>query len=131
MDKASGLEQSFNKYKESELATIRNNEEITTFDMGKLEVEWDYDTDAEQIKVSHRVLTRDLFAAVEFFVKDDPINLIENTNIWSEWYCPYINPISQVCLLVIIVDKKFGVCAYLDIVSLPFLEFENTDEGVA
>jgi hypothetical protein len=49
--------------------------------MGKLEVEWDYDTDAEQIKVSHRMLTRDLFAAVEFFVKDDPINLIENTNI--------------------------------------------------
>lgn len=80
-DKESGLEQSFNKYKESELSTIRNNEEITQFDMGKLEVEWDYDTDAEQIKVSHRVLTRDLFAAVEFFVKDDPINLIENTMI--------------------------------------------------
>jgi hypothetical protein len=44
-DKSNGSEQIFNKYKESELTTIRNNTDVSTFDMTKLEVEWDYDTD--------------------------------------------------------------------------------------
>jgi hypothetical protein len=49
--------------------------------MTKLEVEWDYDTDQEQIKLSHNLLSKDLAMAVDYFIKDDPINLIENANI--------------------------------------------------
>lgn len=49
--------------------------------MSKLEVEWDYDTDADQIKESHTMLYKDLCAAVDFFVKENPLNLVENTNI--------------------------------------------------
>ena len=71
----------FPKYKESELSKIRNNAEVTQFDMSRLEVEWDYDTDADQIKDSHKMLYNDLCAAVDFFVKENPLNLVENTNI--------------------------------------------------
>jgi hypothetical protein len=49
--------------------------------MSKLEVEWDYDTDADQINESYKMLKKDLFAAVDFFVKENPLNLVENTNI--------------------------------------------------
>lgn len=51
--------------------------------MSKLEVEWDYDTDADQINESYKMLKKDLFAAVDFFVKENPLNLVENTNIWG------------------------------------------------
>ena len=74
-------QQWFPKFKESALSRIRNNAEVTKFDMSKLEVEWDYDTDADQIKDSHSMLYKDLCAAVDFFVKENPLNLVENTNI--------------------------------------------------
>ena len=71
----------FPKFKESVLSGIRDNAEISQFDMSKLEVEWDYDTDSDQIKESHHMLYKDLCAAVDFFVKENPLNLVENTNI--------------------------------------------------
>ena len=38
------------------------------FDMTKLETEYDYDTDAETVQKSHKMLEQDLYYAVEFFV---------------------------------------------------------------
>lgn len=47
----------------------------------KLEVEFDYDTDAEQIKCSKDMLLDDLFQAIDFFVREDPIKLVANVMI--------------------------------------------------
>lgn len=50
--------------------------------MSKLEVEYDYDTDNEQLTHSHNMLLRELFQAIEFFVKEDPLKLVENVRLW-------------------------------------------------
>ena len=49
--------------------------------MSKLEVEYDYDTDNEQLTHSHNMLLRELFQAIEFFVKEDPLKLVENVRL--------------------------------------------------
>jgi hypothetical protein len=41
---------------------------VTNFDMRKLEIEYDYDTDAEQISHSKNMLLRELQQAIDFFV---------------------------------------------------------------
>ena len=46
--------------------------------MSKLEVEYDYDTDNEQIQFSKSMLLRDLVDAIRFFCEDDPIKLVDN-----------------------------------------------------
>ncbi len=44
----------------------------------KLEVEFDYDTDEEQLRCSKTMLLEDLTQAVDFYIRDDPIKLVEN-----------------------------------------------------
>lgn len=51
---------------------------VTNFDMRKLEVEYDYDTDADQIGHSKKMLLRELDQAIDFFVKEDPVKLVDN-----------------------------------------------------
>ena len=46
--------------------------------MSKLEVEYDYDTDEEQLTHSKKMLLHELFQAIDFFIKEDPIKLVEN-----------------------------------------------------
>jgi len=46
--------------------------------MSKLELEYDYDTDQEQISKCRNMLESDLYYAIDFFVKDDPLKLVEN-----------------------------------------------------
>jgi hypothetical protein len=46
--------------------------------MSKLEVEYDYDTDGEQLKYSKKMLLHELFQAIDFFIKDDPTKLVDN-----------------------------------------------------
>lgn len=67
-------------HKESAI-NFANNPVITGFDMSKLEVEYDYDTDNEQLTHSHNMLLRELFQAIEFFVKEDPLKLVENVRL--------------------------------------------------
>ena len=51
---------------------------MTNFDMKKLEVEYDYDTDSDQINHSRTMLLRELGQAIDFFVEEDPLKLVDN-----------------------------------------------------
>lgn len=52
---------------------------LTDFESNsKLEVEFDYDTDVEQISQSKTMLIDDLTQAVDFYVREDPIKLVRN-----------------------------------------------------
>jgi len=46
--------------------------------MSKLEEEYDYETDKDHIAQGQKVLTTDLYHAVDFFVADNPILFVEN-----------------------------------------------------
>lgn len=50
--------------------------------MNKLEVEYDYETDEDQQERSHLMLIQELSAAIDFYVRDDPIKLVENVLLW-------------------------------------------------
>ena len=51
---------------------------ILDFDMSKLETEYDYDTDQEQIDRAKKLLGRENIMAIEYFVKDEPLLLVGN-----------------------------------------------------
>lgn len=51
---------------------------LKDFNMTKLEVEYDYETDKEQETYSKEMLLRDLTEAIDFFIMEDPIKLVEN-----------------------------------------------------
>jgi len=51
--------------------------------MQKLEVEYDYDTDHEVLRQSTSMLRRELLQAIEFFVKEDPLKLVDNLRLWT------------------------------------------------
>lgn len=53
---------------------------IADFNMGKMEIEYDYETDQEQIDRAKTLLTMENFRAVEYFATDDPIALLGNLN---------------------------------------------------
>ena len=50
--------------------------------MSRLEVEYDYDTENEQLVYSKDMLKRDLLQAIEFYIREDPFKLVENINLW-------------------------------------------------
>ena len=54
---------------------------VRGFDMSKLEVEYDYDTDEEQITHSTKMLLRELEQAIEYFVMEDPLKLVDNIRL--------------------------------------------------
>ena len=51
---------------------------ILDFDMSKLEMEYDYETDQEQIDRAKKLINRENIMAIEYFVKDDPLLLVGN-----------------------------------------------------
>lgn len=51
---------------------------VTGFNMEKLEIEYDYDTDSEQIEKCKNMIGIELKQAIDFFVEDDPLRLIDN-----------------------------------------------------
>ena len=61
-------------------SNIEGNEAIN-FDMGKLELEFDYDTDLDLLESGKRMLNIDLYHAVEWFVTEDPFRLVSNLEI--------------------------------------------------
>ena len=61
-------------------SNIEGNEAIN-FDMGKLELEFDYDTDMDLLESGKRMLNIDLYHAVEWFVTEDPFRLVSNLEI--------------------------------------------------
>jgi hypothetical protein len=46
--------------------------------MSKLEMEYDYDTDEEQIQRAKKLLKRENVMAIEYFVKEEPLLLVGN-----------------------------------------------------
>ena len=68
----------FNLLQESELKGLMKCGQISRYDMNKLEVEYDYDTDKEQITYSQEMLFTDLKDAVEWYVQEDPLKLVSN-----------------------------------------------------
>lgn len=73
-----GEQMCFNQLDEKALAARLRNSEAVKFDMNKLEAEYDYDTDKDAIANSKEFLYKDLYHAVEFFVKDCPLKLVHN-----------------------------------------------------
>ena len=55
-----------------------NVRRVSQYDMNKLEIEYDYDTECEQIGHSKRMLATDLQDAIDWFVCDDPLNIVNN-----------------------------------------------------
>jgi len=51
---------------------------VTNFDVNKLEIEYDYDTDDEQKARSKNMLLRELTQAIDFYVQEDPLKLVDN-----------------------------------------------------
>jgi len=68
----------FNIFSEHDTNLRLKNYENVSFDVSKLEIEYDYETDQEHIDNCRIMLESDLYYAVEFFVKDDPLNLVVN-----------------------------------------------------
>ena len=46
--------------------------------MTKLEVEYDYETDEEQQRHSKKMLLHELSQAIDFYVCDEPVKLVNN-----------------------------------------------------
>lgn len=51
---------------------------INDYCLDKLELEYDYDTDEEQIYRAKKHLITEQKMAIEFFIKDDPLMLVGN-----------------------------------------------------
>lgn len=58
--------------------TRRGQVDISNFEMNRLEVEHDYETDNEQILCSKQMLATDLLDAIEWFIVDDPLTIVNN-----------------------------------------------------
>jgi len=56
----------------------KNNEIGLKFDMNQLETVWDNDTDEEQIRDCRDLLAKELFDVINYFVKNDPLEICQN-----------------------------------------------------
>ena len=54
---------------------------VSEFEMDKLEQEYDYDTDEDQILRAKEMMANENFSAIEFAVHDDPLLLIGNLSL--------------------------------------------------
>ena len=77
-DKKTGQTYVFPLFDESSVFGLKAATILQSFDMSKLEVEYDYDTDCEQFKHSKDMLWHELVQAIDFFIKDDPLKLVDN-----------------------------------------------------
>jgi len=76
--KKTGKTYDFPIYNQEDIKGFKNSALLRDLDMSKLEVEYDYDTDSEQLIHCKSMLMRELQEAIDFFVKEDPIKLTEN-----------------------------------------------------
>lgn len=80
--KASGEGRKFNMLSEERfLKHLDSRNAVSRYDMNKLEVEYDYDTENEQIVHSRSMLETDLQDAIDWFVMDDPLNIVQNLSV--------------------------------------------------
>ena len=78
-EKKTGKTREFRLMDQNNIYDIKKQGLFTDFESStKLEVEFDYDTDEEQIKQSKTMLLDDLNQAIDFYVREDPIKLVSN-----------------------------------------------------
>jgi hypothetical protein len=77
-DKKTGATWNFPILDENDIEGFRNHPIISNYDMSKLEVEYDYDTEDEQLTHSKKMLLHELTQAIEYFIKEDPFKLVDN-----------------------------------------------------
>jgi len=80
MNKRTGMYQEFPHHREPDIYFSRCPA-VAEFDMSKLEKEYDYDTDTNQQDHSRNMLKKELEQAIEFYVKEDPLKLVDNVNM--------------------------------------------------
>jgi hypothetical protein len=80
-DKKTGMTYDFPIFDEKNIEGFKNHPIINNFDMTKLEIEYDYETDNEQLKHSAKMLIHDLQQAIDFFINDDPLKLVDNIHL--------------------------------------------------
>ena len=59
-DKKTNKQYKFDMYMENDLKPLMQHQVVKGFNMNRLEIEYDYDTDSEQIKNSQNMLFREL-----------------------------------------------------------------------
>ena len=80
-DKKTGLVYDFPIFNEKDIFGLKNNAIISSLNMAKLEIEYDYETEDEQLKSSAKMLLHELQQAIDFFIKDDPFKLVDNISL--------------------------------------------------
>lgn len=53
---------------------------LCDFPLTKLEEEYDYETDSEQIYTAKKHMLTESIMAIEFYIKEDPVLLVQNLN---------------------------------------------------
>lgn len=85
VNKLTGVRQKFKRYHDSKLAFLQaktpdGRRLILDFNLSKLEIEYDYETDEEQLISAKEMLVQENISAIEFCVKEDPLLLVGNLN---------------------------------------------------
>ena len=84
VNKKTDIKTEFTVYNENTLKfmhkglTADKSVSIADYNMDKLEVEYDYETDEEQIYRAKKYLVAEQAMSVEFCIKDDPLVLVSN-----------------------------------------------------
>ena len=80
-DKKTGQVYDFPIFNEKDIFGLKNNAIISSLNMSKLEIEYDYETEDEQLKSSAKMLLHELQQAIDFFIKEDPFKLVDNISL--------------------------------------------------
>lgn len=85
INKKTGDYQNYKIYREKDLTFLKdklekgNTPTLLEFNMKKLELEYDYDTEEEQLHAAKKMLLRENIDAIQFSVQDgDPLLLVDN-----------------------------------------------------
>ena len=84
-NKKTGRREQYNIYAETDLSFLKkpckkgNGTSLLDFNMKKLEIEYDYDTDEEQLCAAKFMLRQESYDAIHFYAEEgDPVLLVEN-----------------------------------------------------
>lgn len=84
-NKKTGDKENYKIYEEVDLKFLHkackrgDHQTLLDFNMKKLELEYDYDTEEEQLNAAKSMLLRENLDAIQFYVRDgDPLLLVEN-----------------------------------------------------
>lgn len=77
-DKKTGQAYKFGIFNQNQLKGFKNNQIVKKIESAELEVEYDYETDEEVVRRSQKMLIGELQQAIDFFVEDEPLKLVDN-----------------------------------------------------